>query len=330
MNMNRTGGGAGPIHVHDLTPCRALRAAVIVLFVLALGDVAAAQTKVVRFGKLWDGTRVVKDAVVVVEGDRITRVGSGSGDLPKGAEVIDLRRYTGIPGLIDLHTHMTYYWDRQPGTRPLGQRRRPAVTVFLAQENARRTLETGVTTVRDLGASNESDFAMRDLIAMGAMTGPRMIVSGQGISAPRRPPQRSGRHAQGGRGADQGRVGLDQGLRLARQLRQRRHDADDHVRRDESHRRRRARAGAQGGDPLVRRVRRERRRPCRRRLDRARHRPRRRDDRRDGEARDRLGADDRSQSLLRRREGRVRLPARGDRRRCRTTSSATWNRRAAP
>ena len=42
--------------------------------------------------------------------------------MPAGA--IDLRRYTAIPGLIDLHTHMTYYWDRQPGTRPLGQRRR--------------------------------------------------------------------------------------------------------------------------------------------------------------------------------------------------------------
>ena len=59
------------------------------------------------------------------------------------------------------------------------------MTVFLAQENARRTLETGVTTVRDLGAASDTDFAMRDLIAMGAMQGPRMIVAGQGISAPR-------------------------------------------------------------------------------------------------------------------------------------------------
>jgi imidazolonepropionase-like amidohydrolase len=98
-------------------------------------------------------------------------------------EAIDLRRFTGLPGLIDLHTHITYYWDGKPGTRPLGQRRRPAVTVFLAQENARRTLETGVTTVRDLAASNESDFAMRDLIAMGAMVGPRLFASGQGLSS---------------------------------------------------------------------------------------------------------------------------------------------------
>jgi imidazolonepropionase-like amidohydrolase len=96
-----------------------------------------------------------------------------------------MRRYTAIPGLIDLHTHITYYWDRKPGTRPLGQRRRPAVTVFLAQENAKRTLEAGVTTIRDLGASNDTDYAMRDLVSMGAMAGPRMFVAGQGLSAGR-------------------------------------------------------------------------------------------------------------------------------------------------
>ncbi len=138
---------------------------------------------VLHFGHLWDGTRLMDDVVVVVEGDRITSVT----DRQKTArhDAVDLRRYTAIPGLIDLHTHITYYWDRKPGTRPLGQRRRPAVTVFLAQENARRTLETGVTTIRDLGASGDTDYAMRDLVAMGAMIGPRMFVAGQGISAGR-------------------------------------------------------------------------------------------------------------------------------------------------
>ena len=87
--------------------------------------------------------------------------------MPSGAEVVDLRKYTGLPGLIDLHTHITYYWDRAPGTRPRGQRRLPAVTVFLAQDNARRTLETGVTTVRDLNAGNDMDLAMRELDRIG-------------------------------------------------------------------------------------------------------------------------------------------------------------------
>ena len=159
-------------------------AIVLGTLVAAASTAAAPETVALRFGRVWDGAREVRDAVVIVERNRIVRLESG-GDVPAGATVVDLRRFTGIPGLIDLHTHMTYYWDGAPGTRPLGQRRRPAETVFLAQANARRTLEAGVTTVRDLGASNDTDLSMRDLIARGAMTGPRMLVSGQGLSARR-------------------------------------------------------------------------------------------------------------------------------------------------
>jgi len=153
---------------------------------LAIALPHQASRTAVRFAHLWDGERLVDDATVVIEDGRVASVLVGSGQVPAGVTVMDLRPYTAIPGLIDLHTHITYYWDRKPGTRPLGQpRRRPAVTVFLAQDNARRTLETGVTTIRDLGASGEADMAMRDLVAMGAMIGPRMFVAGQGISAGR-------------------------------------------------------------------------------------------------------------------------------------------------
>ena len=150
----------------------------------------ATPVKALRFGRLVDGTgRVVDDAVVVVTGDRVTAVGTGDAAVPRDAQVVDLRRYTAIPGLIDVHTHMTYFWDGTPGTDPWSQqgRRRSAVTVFLAQANARRTLEAGVTTVRDLGASEYADVAMRELIARGAMAGPRMFVSGYGLQRPRGP-----------------------------------------------------------------------------------------------------------------------------------------------
>ncbi len=164
------------------------RAILTCIFVSLLVAPAAAATKVIRFGKLWDGNRVITNAVVVVEDDRIQTVGGSEVRIPAGAEVIDLSGYTGIPGMIDAHTHMTYYWDQAPGTRPRGQPpRHIAVTVFLAQDNARKTLEAGVTSVRDLNASNGADMAMRDLINMGAMVGPRMFVSGRGLRSAGRP-----------------------------------------------------------------------------------------------------------------------------------------------
>ena len=149
-------------------------------------------TRALRFGTVIDGKgNVLHDATIVIEGDRIARVTTKSADVPSGANVVDLRRYTAIPGLIDVHTHMTYYWDRQPGSQPWSQqgRRLSSMTVYLAQENARRTLESGVTTVRDLGASEYGDIAMRDLIARGAMVGPRMFVAGFGLQKLRQAPR---------------------------------------------------------------------------------------------------------------------------------------------
>jgi len=151
------------------------------LLFLAAASHAAAATKVIKFGKLIDGTgRIVTNAVVIVEDDRVQRVASGSVPIPSGAEVIDLSRYTGIPGLIDAHTHITYYWDgvTTPRSEPA---RHPAVVAVLAQENGLKALEAGVTTIRDLNAANGVDLAMRDLINMGKMTGPRMFVAGTAL-----------------------------------------------------------------------------------------------------------------------------------------------------
>jgi imidazolonepropionase-like amidohydrolase len=156
----------------------------LVLLAAAAGASPAAEVTALRFGRLVTGRGdVVQDAVVVVEGERVTKVGAGDAAVPAGARVVDLRPLNGIPGLIDVHTHMTFYWDRKPGTRPWTQlgTLSPAVTAFLAQENARKTLETGVTTVRDLGAWQYLDIALRDLIGRGAMPGPRMLVAGYGL-----------------------------------------------------------------------------------------------------------------------------------------------------
>jgi imidazolonepropionase-like amidohydrolase len=158
---------------------------------------AASQPLALRFGTIVTGLgQSIKDGVIVVEGDRIKNVGVGDRAVPAGVTVVDLRKYTAIPGLIDAHTHMTYYWDPDSGTKPLSQpRRQPAMTAELSAANALKTLKTGVTTVRDLGASGGADYMLRDQIAVGfrmsadgtktPVVGPRMFVAGQGISAGR-------------------------------------------------------------------------------------------------------------------------------------------------
>jgi imidazolonepropionase-like amidohydrolase len=142
------------------------------------------RVKAIKFRSVFTGKgKGIPSGIVVVDGDKISAVVTSESQVPAGAEVIDMTRYTAIPGMIDVHTHMTYWWDRKPGTNPWEQadRRMPSKTVFLAQENARKTLEAGVTTVRDLGSSDHSDIAMRDLINSGAMVGPRMFVAGNGL-----------------------------------------------------------------------------------------------------------------------------------------------------
>jgi imidazolonepropionase-like amidohydrolase len=150
----------------------------------ALSGGDSKHTSVIWFGKLVDGTG--KDqgaATVTLENDRITKVQPGKLAAPPGADLIDLSRFTGIAGLIDAHTHITYCYDPTWKGSPLRQPTRlPAVNVFLSQDNAHRTLECGVTTIRDLGASNFDDIALRELINRGAVRGPRMFVSGHGLS----------------------------------------------------------------------------------------------------------------------------------------------------
>jgi len=148
---------------------------------LILAAPQASAATALKFGKLWDGHRSIANAVVIVDNGKIQTVAANA-PIPAGTQTIDLTRYTALPGLIDSHTHMTFYWDPASGTNPLRQPpRHVAVRVFLAQANARKTLEAGVTTVRDLTGFDGADLAMRDLIAMGQMTGPRMFVSGAGI-----------------------------------------------------------------------------------------------------------------------------------------------------
>jgi imidazolonepropionase-like amidohydrolase len=189
---------------------------------LLLPAIGTAQTlpapkslKAVKFGKLWDARgKLWTNAIVLIEDDKIKSVTTNPSDIPPHAQVIDLSKFTGLPGLIDVHTHMTYYTDETPGQPMLKQitANPPAVEVFLARKGALRTLEAGVTTVRDLGADQYMDIAMRDLINHGEMIGPRMFVCGYGLTVTSTP-YKPGLNAPAGGIAD----GVPEVLRAVRQ-----------------------------------------------------------------------------------------------------------------
>ncbi|HXL40634.1 MAG TPA: amidohydrolase family protein [Myxococcales bacterium] len=124
---------------------------------------------------------IVQPALVVVDGKRISRVG---GVPPAGAQVIDLGDVTLLPGLIDAHTHLTFEagpsWYRDTMDNLL---RWPAEQAQYAAEHARRTLDAGFTTVRDLGSAEFLDLGLRNAIDSGAVPGPRMIVALWGIGS---------------------------------------------------------------------------------------------------------------------------------------------------
>jgi imidazolonepropionase-like amidohydrolase len=159
----------------------------VVLYAVLLSQASYAfgATKVLRFGKVVDGSgRVLTNAVIVVEDDRITSVGASDAKLPPNAETIELSQYTAIPGLIDVHTHLAG-GASAPSNRPPQQPPQPpyraVMAMFNGQRAARTMLASGVTSIRNLGAVQFLDLAMRDLINSSAMVGPRMFVSGPGL-----------------------------------------------------------------------------------------------------------------------------------------------------
>jgi len=134
-------------------------------------------------GRLFDATsdNVRETQVIVVEGERIKSVGSAvTVKIPAGSNVIDLSNATVLPGLIDCHTHLGSRADRYD---PIWDfKDSPFSNAFAAVVNARKTLEAGFTTVRDVGSQPFLAVDLRNSINEGFIPGPRVVASGPGIS----------------------------------------------------------------------------------------------------------------------------------------------------
>ncbi len=151
--------------------------------------VPAAAATVIRAGVLIDGVSTAprRDQVVVVRGNRIESVGDAATvKLPEGARIVDLGRSTVLPGLIDSHTHIFLQgedpaeggYDAQLLKHPV------AFRAARATVSARRALEQGFTTIRDVETEGAGygDVGIKEAIEAGYIPGPRMFVVTRAIS----------------------------------------------------------------------------------------------------------------------------------------------------
>jgi imidazolonepropionase-like amidohydrolase len=167
-----------------------MKAAGLLLAALAAATVAAtvaaetpAAIVVVKAARLIDGRggAPLSPAMVRIEGDRIAEVGSRLA-IPPGSRLIDLGDATLLPGLIDLHTHLTdkfgVHWEQALVSTTPGQ------AALWGAANARATLMAGFTTCRDMGPTwPYVDVDLRNVIEQGGVPGPRLTVAGNYVSS---------------------------------------------------------------------------------------------------------------------------------------------------
>jgi imidazolonepropionase-like amidohydrolase len=155
-----------------------INARILVVVTWLLSAIASAQVTAIRAGKLIDpdSAKVFTDQIILIRDNKIEKVGA-SIEIPANATVIDLSKMTVLPGLIDCHTHLA---DGAHNPDPMVQFTKTAARIALESvPNARAMLESGFTTVRDVGTYRAlGDIALRDAINRGDIVGPRMFVAG--------------------------------------------------------------------------------------------------------------------------------------------------------
>lgn len=143
------------------------------------------KTCVLKAARMFDGKSdvLVKPGLVVVTDGKIAGVGSGAA-IPAGAQVIELGDATLLPGFIDAHTHLTLIYSEDSKQSALDLLQKTIAERALdASTNARVTLMAGITTVRDVGSSDDLDVGLRNAIRDRVVPGPRMLVTVHAIGA---------------------------------------------------------------------------------------------------------------------------------------------------
>ncbi|MCZ6837167.1 MAG: amidohydrolase family protein [Planctomycetota bacterium] len=154
---------------------------ILMLMILASTSFGSAQTVVLKAARMLDVKtgRMIEPAVIVIEGDMIIDVNPAPEDLPEDATIEDLGDLTLLPGLMDMHTHLCF--DIEGDWVHRGIKEGPADAALRGARNARITLLTGFTTVRDVGATGFADVSLMRAIDNGLITGPRMFPAGHAL-----------------------------------------------------------------------------------------------------------------------------------------------------
>jgi imidazolonepropionase-like amidohydrolase len=155
---------------------------VIAAIALLTAGAAQAETYAIQAGRLIvDASQAARGpSTVIVDNGRIVRIEDGA-TAPAGAIVIDERNRTVMPGLIDVHVHLTQDSGR-PWYQPLTPKFSEPYAAVIGLKNALIMARAGFTTVRDLGSPGVAGIAARDAIREGNFPGPRLLVSGPALS----------------------------------------------------------------------------------------------------------------------------------------------------
>jgi imidazolonepropionase-like amidohydrolase len=154
----------------------------IAIAVAAAAGTAQAETVVVTADRMVDviAGRITERPQIVITDGRISAVATQGAEMPKDARRIDLPGITLLPGLIDMHVHLTGD-PRYGGYR--GLEFTDAFWTVLGVPHAKKTLDAGFTTVRNVGADNYADVALKQAIEQGHIPGPRIVPATYAIGA---------------------------------------------------------------------------------------------------------------------------------------------------